>query len=151
LISKLKRKDLELLLLGMALHPSSRQELLDEIPEGFLSAESEELLRGVRGPKRARGLMDWLADRGARLEKGELAVDAVIRAIRQDNQRNQVSAIAAKVKSVCSLGTPEQIVSALEKCLAVAKEFEGVDTTRPTEQQAKSERADALPDKGQAG
>lgn len=147
-----KRRDLELLLLGMALHQGSRQEILDQIPSGFLSAEIEELVRGVRGPKRAMALMDWLADRSARPEKGELAVDAVIRAVGHDNQRNQISAIASKVKAVCSLGTPEQIVSALEKCLSVAKEFDGVKIDiGTTEPKTEPERKDALPAESKAG
>lgn len=97
-------------------------------------------------------LMDWLADRSARPEKGELAVDAVIRAIASDNQRNQISAIASKVKAVCSLGTPQQIVSALEKCLSVAKEFDGVEVDiGATEPEAESKRKDALPAESKAG
>lgn len=151
-MSKVKRRDLELMILGMALHQSSRGDILEQLPEGFLSLETEELMRGVRGPNRAAGLMDWLASHEARPEKGELAVDAVIRALRQDNQRNQVSAIATKVRTVCSLGTPEQIVAALEKCLSVAREFEGAENQPGvTPQQIEPECENALPAESKAG
>ena len=45
---KSKRRDLELLILGMALSLSSREEMLAKVPEGFLSAEQEVLMQGIR-------------------------------------------------------------------------------------------------------
>ena len=144
------RDELELLLVGMAMHTKSRDDVLSMIPEGFLSARAESLVRGFRDPKRAAELMDWLGERGARPEKGELCVEAVLRQIRNCNQQHQIKMISTKIKSACSLGTPDQVISALEKCLAVAKEFDRESDCEVAKPKAVAKRKNASHAKSKA-
>ena len=138
------REELELLLVGMAMHKESRAAILADLPEGFLSAKGESLIRGFRDQKRSGDLMDWLKEHGALPEKGELCVDAVVRQIRNSNQQHQIKMISTKIKSACSLGTPDQVIAALEKCLIVAKEFDCESDCKSSKPKAVTKRKNAL-------
>jgi hypothetical protein len=123
--SKAFRRDLELVVLGMALAASSREETLAKCPEGFLSAEQESLMRGIRNKEQRDCLIDWLKGRGAVLEKDCTAADAVIQAIHESNCRASLNRIAVNVSNSVKLGTVDQVINSLENALTVAKGITG--------------------------
>lgn len=122
---KSKRRDLELLILGMALSLSSREEMLAKVPEGFLSAEQEVLMQGIRNKESRTELIEWLKMHGAIIEKDCTAADAVIHAIHESNCRASLSRIAVNVSNSVRLGTVDQVINSLENALKVAKGISG--------------------------
>tara|TARA_Y100000389_G_scaffold48812_1_gene44356 strand:- start:13201 stop:13605 length:405 start_codon:yes stop_codon:yes gene_type:complete len=123
--SKALRRDLELVILGMALAASSREETLAKCPEGFLSAEQEALMQGVRNKDARSCLIEWLKGHGAVLEKDCTAADAIIQAIHESNCRASLNRIAINVNNSVKLGTVDQVINSLENALQVAKGISG--------------------------
>lgn len=119
------RRDLELVVIGMALALSSREETLAKCPEGFLSADQEVLMQGIRR-KEARGdLVEWLKRHGAIIEKECTAADAVIQAIHESNCRASLNQIAVHVTNSVRLGTVDHVINSLENALEIAKGMNG--------------------------
>lgn len=121
------RRDLELILVGAALAPESRQSILALIPDSFLSKEGDQLIRAMREGNDPGALLTWLQDRGAGPTRGGTAIDAVHARIVLENAKQSLKRIALNVQNTAKLGTVKQLVGALEKSLEIAKGLEEID------------------------
>jgi hypothetical protein len=122
------RKELELLLLGMALHTETREAMLKEISPIVLSPEIGVLFESLQQPEKGKPLMDWLEARGAKPSKGRNAREAVLDAIYKMNAKLRLKNQARVIEKTLKIGTNDQIIHALQAALDAAKELQEVES-----------------------
>ncbi len=121
------RRDLELLLIGAALAPESRETTLALVSSGFLSREADALLSAMREGNSTEPLLEWLRERGAGPTRGGTAIDAIYARLTLENAKVSLNRIAIEIQNTAKLGTVSQLVQALERSLEVAKGIEGIE------------------------
>lgn len=122
------RKELELLLLGMALHSDTRDSILKEVSPSVLSPEMAVLFECVQKPEKSKPLIEWLEARGAKPGLGRDARQSIIDAIHRMNAEWALKNHARLITQTLKLGTSEQIVNALQAALDTAKELQEVES-----------------------
>jgi len=121
------RRELELLLLGMALHKDTREGILKEVSPVVLSPEIGVLFEALQHPKKGQPLLEWLDSRGAKPSKGMTARQAILGAIHLLNARIRLKNAARTLEKTLKIGTNDQVVRVLESALEAAKELQEVE------------------------
>lgn len=112
------RRDIELLLLGIAISKSDRPRVLQAIGDGVLSKEFAGALQSLRTGD-PHELTQWLVKREVRLEKGKDVIQAVIDKIVDWNERERLQRIckgltaASKIEDTSEL--KQRMVEALKE------------------------------------
>lgn len=116
------RRDLELVLVGVALTKGDRQRVLAALPAGAFGRETGELLESIRSDNPA-AIRNWLDVRGAVLEKGRTAIDAAIHAVLERNKRERLCEIIQGLQYAAKGHTTEELQRQVRESL---KELEGM-------------------------
>lgn len=127
-MNKEARRDLELIMFGMALHNETRKEMLSEVNPVLLSAEFTDLFESVSGTKAPAIVKDWLAARGAPLEKDRTVKQTIIAAIHKSNAESKLRLQVKTVERAMKVGTSKQMVDALQTALDSAKELQEIES-----------------------
>ena len=117
------RRDLELILFGMALHNQTRAELLKEVMPFLLSSEFKDLFDALAGHKPASIIQSWLESRGVVIEKGQTAKDSIVRQIHASNAESELKRKVVALESAIKLGTAEQVVDKIKSLLESAENW----------------------------
>lgn len=121
------RRDLELIVFGMALHANTREETINDINPVLLSAEFSDLFESVAQNKPAALVQNWLEARGVVLQKGRNARQAIVAAIQRSNAQSRLRLQVKTVERAVKIGTATQIADALQEALECAKEMQEIE------------------------
>lgn len=117
------RRDIELLLLGIAISKPERSRVLEAIGDGVLSKEFTGALQSLRTGDPYE-LMQWLVVREITLEKGKDVIQAVIDKIVDWNERERLQRIckgltvASKIEHTSEL--KQRMIEALKELESMA-------------------------------
>ncbi len=117
------RRDLELMLFGMALHNETRAEMLKEVMPFLLSSEFKDLFDALSGNKKSSVIQLWLEHRGVVIEKGQTAKDSIVREIHASNAESELKRKVVALESAIKLGTAEQVVDKIKALLESAENW----------------------------
>jgi len=115
-------RDIALVLFGLALSKSDRDFVLNSLQPGMLVAEVDGLIAAVRA-KDAKPVHDWLACRGAAIERGKSAVQAMIEAIYADNEHQAVRRTIGELQYAVKIEDRTQLAERLRECAAKLDEI----------------------------
>lgn len=121
------RRDLELIVFGMALHADTREEMLKDINPVLLSSEFSDLFESIAKNKPAKLVQNWLETRGAKLQKGRNARQAIVAAIQKSNAQSRLQMQVKTVERAMKVGTADQIADALQEALNCAKDLQEIE------------------------
>ena len=110
-----QRRDIELVLLGVALAKSERDRVLVLAPGSF-TREVEPLIDAIRTQK-PKVLAEWLADRGVVLEKGRDFVYATVARVSDLNVRDRLNQIGTQLAHSRGCETTEQMLVRFKNAL----------------------------------
>jgi hypothetical protein len=113
---KSKQRDLGLILLGMSLVVSDRDRILSSVPVGALGKEIDTLLDALR-EKRWSFVKTYLEARGATIESGKDAVQAVIDAVNTIERRAKIKRIVGELQYATKIEDVPMLKERLGKCL----------------------------------
>lgn len=116
------RRDIELLLLGVAIGKSDRSRVLEAIGDGVLSSEFTGPLRSLRTGD-PHELTQWLIKHEISLEKGRDVIQAIIDKIVDWNQRERLQQIC---KGLTAASKMEHTSDLKDRMIAVLKELESM-------------------------
>jgi len=117
------RRDLEIMLFGMALHNDTRSELLKEVMPFLLSSEFKDLFEALGGKKPATVIQSWLESRGVKIEKGQTAKESIIKEIHASNAQSELKRKAIALESSIKLGTADQVIDHIKSLLESAESW----------------------------
>jgi len=110
------QRDLALILLGMSLVKSEREHILASVPSGAVCKEVDGLLDALRSSQWGR-VKTYLETRGATIESGKDAVQAVIEAVKNIERKAKVRSIIGELSFAVKLEDVNSLKDRLSKCL----------------------------------
>ena len=116
------RRDIELLLLGIAIGKSERPRVLQAIGDGVLSQEFTGPLKSLRTGD-PHDLTQWLVEHEVTLEKGKDVVQAVIDKVADWNERERLQNICKGLTAASKL---EHTADLKQRMINVLKELESM-------------------------
>lgn len=102
-INEKSRRDLELILLGLALSESGRAKVLSALSHGDWTREINPLIGSIRD-KSPKDLAQWLDSRGVKPEKGQEFVEAIMDTVSRDNAHQNVQRICRGLSNASRVG-----------------------------------------------
>lgn len=115
-------RDLSFILVGAALAKDTRSRVLAAIGPGMLDKDADSILSAIRDNDVQR-VVTWMDARGASIEKGKDAIQAVIDAIVDATRSEKVRCILSTMRSTATVSDVAVIKEVLQDCLA---KLEGV-------------------------
>jgi hypothetical protein len=111
-----KQRDLALIMFGMSLVTESRDRVLSSIPPGAVCKEIDVLTDALR-EKKWSIVKTYLEARGAVIESGKDAVQAVIDAVNAIERRAKIKKIVGELQYATKIEDVPALKDRLSKCL----------------------------------
>lgn len=112
------RRELELVLLGIALSKADRDKTLSLIAPGDLSKGVEPLINSLRKGCDTSPLTQWLAERLVVIEKNQPPLNCIYNAIDRDNRHAAVKNLAGELNHAIKICDPENLRDRMTEILA---------------------------------
>jgi hypothetical protein len=123
------RRDIELVLLGAALVTATPEQVLEKVPMGHLSNETQLLFAAVANSRKS-GSVDplvtkWLAARSIVIEKGDDLLTAIMRRFLAEAEMKVLEGQSFKLRHLMVHGEPKEVIQLLKNILIELGELPG--------------------------
>lgn len=121
---KRHRRELELIAAGFALAQGGGKNIVtSSLVRGSLAKDVDDFVEGIRSGS-GEPVINFLAVRGAVIEKGKHAIDAIVDAIKKQNAEDQIGRVCRRFNHKSTLEDLPSLISQVRDMLGELEEIE---------------------------